>query len=160
MTRQSWILTDTDKGVYLPQLALGPADFTGEQVRGLRVTKSILRGGVSDAVDVLDLENGALRIRLLPTRGMGIHRVWCGDVELGWRSPVAGPVHPQLVNLFEPSGIGWLSGFDEWLCRCGLESNGAQNGTNQDDSYTRCTDASPTCRRGVSWSPWMGKQAR
>jgi galactose mutarotase-like enzyme len=30
-----------------------------------------------------------------------------------------------LVNLFEPSGIGWLAGFDELLCRCGLESNGA-----------------------------------
>ena len=55
---------------------------------------------------------------------MGIHRVSCGDVELGWRSPVHGPVHPQFVNLHEPGGIGWLSGFDEWLCRCGLESNG------------------------------------
>jgi hypothetical protein len=27
--------------------------------------------------------------------------------------------------LFEPSGLGWLDGFDELLCRCGLESNGA-----------------------------------
>jgi hypothetical protein len=34
-------------------------------------------------------------------------------------------VHPQFVPLWEPSGIGWLSGFDELLCRCGLESNGA-----------------------------------
>jgi hypothetical protein len=28
------------------------------------------------------------------------------------------------VNLFEPSGLGWLDGFDELLCRCGLQSNG------------------------------------
>jgi galactose mutarotase-like enzyme len=125
MTRQAWLLTDIDQGVYLQELALGPADFTGEQVRGLRARKSTLHGGPSEGVDVVELENGPLRVHLLPTRGMGIHRVWCGDVELGWRSPVAGPVHPQLVNLFEPSGIGWLSGFDEWLCRCGLESNGA-----------------------------------
>ena len=55
---------------------------------------------------------------------MGIHKVFCGDVELGWQSPVRGPVHPQFVDLFEGSGIGWLAGFDEWLCRCGLESNG------------------------------------
>jgi len=125
MTKQSWLLTDLDRGVYLPDLELGPADFTGEMVRGLRVTKQVLRGGFSEGVDVLELDNGALRLSLLPTRGMGIHRVSCGDIELGWRSPVRGPVHPQFVNLHEASGIGWLAGFDEWLCRCGLESNGA-----------------------------------
>jgi hypothetical protein len=27
--------------------------------------------------------------------------------------------------LCDPSGLGWLDGFDEFLCRCGLESNGA-----------------------------------
>ena len=34
-------------------------------------------------------------------------------------------MHPSLVNLGEPSGLGWLDGFDEMLARCGLESNGA-----------------------------------
>jgi galactose mutarotase-like enzyme len=34
-------------------------------------------------------------------------------------------VHPSFVPLFDPSGLGWLEGFDELLCRCGLESNGA-----------------------------------
>src|SRR5690606_9755809 len=29
------------------------------------------------------------------------------------------------VALSEPSGLGWLDGFDELLVRCGLESNGA-----------------------------------
>ena len=29
------------------------------------------------------------------------------------------------VPLTEPSGLGWLSGFDELMVRCGLESNGA-----------------------------------
>lgn len=125
MTKQSWVLTDVDQGVYLPELELGPADFTGDSVRGLRMRKHVLHGGLSEGVDVIELENGALRVAVLPTRGMGIHRVWCGDIELGWRSPARGPVHPQFVNLHEPSGIGWLSGFDEWLCRCGLESNGA-----------------------------------
>ena len=124
MSRQSWLLTDVLERVFVPELELGPTDFTGEQVRGLRVKKHVLRGGMSDGVDVIELENDALRVTLLPTRGMGIHKITCGDVELGWRSPVRGPVHPKLVNLFEGSGIGWLGGFDEWLCRCGLESNG------------------------------------
>jgi galactose mutarotase-like enzyme len=124
MTKQSWVLTDLDHGIYLSDLELGPADFTGDLVQGLRVKKHVLRGGLSDGVDVLELDNGALRLSLLPTRGMGIHRVASGDVELGWRSPVRGPVHPKFVNLHEGNGIGWLAGFDEWLCRCGLESNG------------------------------------
>ena len=46
-------------------------------------------------------------------------------MELGWKSPVHGPVHPNFVPLNEPSGLGWLDGFDELFVRCGLESNGA-----------------------------------
>jgi galactose mutarotase-like enzyme len=34
-------------------------------------------------------------------------------------------VHPKFVPLLDPSGLGWLDGFDELLVRCGLESNGA-----------------------------------
>ena len=34
------------------------------------------------------------------------------------------PVHPAFVPLMEPAGLGWLDGFNELLCRCGLESNG------------------------------------
>jgi galactose mutarotase-like enzyme len=48
-----------------------------------------------------------------------------GDLQLGWKSPVKGPVHPAFVRLGEPGGLGFLDGFDELLCRCGLENNGA-----------------------------------
>ena len=64
---------------------------------------------------------------------MGIWRASLGELQLGWKSPVKGPVHPNLVRIWEPSGIGWLDGFDELFVRCGLESNGApefnENGT-------------------------------
>ena len=56
---------------------------------------------------------------------MGLWKASLGEVQLGWRSPVSGPVHPALVNLADEGGLGWLRGFDELLCRCGLESNGA-----------------------------------
>jgi galactose mutarotase-like enzyme len=56
---------------------------------------------------------------------MGIWKGWLGQIEVGWKSPVQGPVHPQFVALSEPSGLGWLDGFDELLVRCGLVSNGA-----------------------------------
>src|SRR5208283_6042244 len=43
---------------------------------------------------------------------------------LGWRAPLLGPVHPSHVQLGDRGGLGWLGGFDELLCRCGLASNG------------------------------------
>jgi hypothetical protein len=79
----------------------------------------------SQGVHVVQLDNSHMSIDVLPTRGMGIWRVRRGNKILGWQSPVCGPVHPAFVPLFDPSGLGWLEGFDELLCRCGLESNGA-----------------------------------
>ena len=86
---------------------------------------SILRGGRREGVEAAEVDNGRLRLVLLPQRGMGIWKAWLDGVELGWRSPVPGPVHPAFVPLDDPSGLGWLEGFDELLCRCGLQSNGA-----------------------------------
>ena len=80
-----------------------------------RVSKRTLRGGRREGVDVVEVDNGRLRFVAMPTRGMGIWRASCGDVQLGWKSPVKGPVHPAFVPLWEASGIGWLDGFDELL---------------------------------------------
>jgi len=84
-----------------------------------------LRGGRSEGVRVVEIDNGAICIDVLPTRGMGIWRVRRGEKTLGWQSPFREPVHPAFVPVFDPSGLGWLEGFNELLCRCGLESNGA-----------------------------------
>jgi len=37
---------------------------------------------------------------------------------------VARLVHPQFVNLKDRNGLGWLNGFNELMCRCGLSFNG------------------------------------
>jgi len=100
---------------------------------GLSVTREVFRGGLSDGVEMLTIANGDLQIHILPTRGMSIWDMPYGERRVGWKSPVRGPVHPAFVDLGEPSGLGWLDGFDELLVRCGLESNGApefaENGT-------------------------------
>ena len=90
-----------------------------------RVTKRRLIGGPSDGVALVELEVGDLALSVLPTRGMGVWRARCGDVQLKWDATVPGPIHPALVNLADPSGLGWLDGFDEWIVRCGLENNGS-----------------------------------
>jgi galactose mutarotase-like enzyme len=124
MPKKSWILTDVEADVYQEQICLGP-DQVGGPARGYRVSKRTLHGGRREGVDVVEVDNGRLRFVALPTRGMGLWRAACGDVELAWKSPVKGPVNPAFVPLWEASGIGWLGGFDELLVRCGLESNGA-----------------------------------
>jgi hypothetical protein len=91
----------------------------------IRVRHGRFVGGASDQVEVIEVDSGAVRVMILPGRGMSIWRIEAGGLRFGWESPVAGPIHPSLVPVFDPSGLGWLEGFDELVVRCGLESNGA-----------------------------------
>ncbi len=123
--RHKWLLTDTASSVYVDAMDIGPRDVPGIDVTSdFAIRKRRLRGGPSDGVDVVEMDSGAMSCTVLPTRGMGLWRAQVGDIRLGWQSPVRGPVHPKFVNLYEDSGLGWLDGFDELMCRCGLESNG------------------------------------
>lgn len=124
MTAKTWTLIDSEQGINLPpqrwgQMELGPA------ARDMWVEKRRWHGGNQDGVEEVRIGNGEFTVSLIPTRGMGIWKAWFADTPIGWKSPVRGPVHPALVPVWEPSGLGWLDGFDELLVRCGLESNGA-----------------------------------
>ena len=81
--------------------------------------------GRSAGVQVIRLFCDQTSVDLIPQRGLGIRRATCHGIRFGWDSPVPGPVHPQWVPLDEPSGLGWLEGFDEMVVRCGLSNNGA-----------------------------------
>ncbi|MFQ5730999.1 MAG: aldose 1-epimerase family protein [Planctomycetaceae bacterium] len=119
----TWTLTDPHAGIDRPDWSIGPADVPGSP-EGWSVTKRRLVGGKSDGVSVVEVDSGCMQFTFIPTRGMGIHRCVAGGRVLGWQSPVQGPVHPRFVPVAEPSGLGWLDGFDELLVRCGLVSNG------------------------------------
>ncbi len=124
MAVKTWTLCDVANEVYTPEFSMSDADL-GVAGRDFSINKRTLRGGLREGVEVVRVENGELAFEVLPTRGMNVWKAWLGDWEIGWQSPVAGPVHPQFVPSGEPSGLGWLDGFDELLARCGLESNGA-----------------------------------
>lgn len=92
---------------------------------GWSIVKRVLRGGRRAGVEVVHLDNGALTVEVVPTRGMSLRRGSFRGLRLGWDSPVTdGPVHPALVDQAGLGGLGWLNGFDELMVRCGLESNG------------------------------------
>ncbi len=121
MAQDNWILTDAERNLH-------ETDFEKTANYGdhaASVKRRTLHGGVREGVDTIEVDNGAFRFVVVPTRGMGLWKAWLGKTEFGWHSPVKGPVHPNFVPLTDPSGLGWLEGFDELMCRCGLESNGA-----------------------------------
>lgn len=124
MTTKRWTLIDVATQTWCDEMTLVPEDVGGAN-SGWSVSKRTLRGGLCDGVEVVSVDNGAFEFDLLPTRGMSLWKAWFGELEVGWRSPVRGPVHPKFVPLMDPGGLGWLDGFDELLVRCGLESNGA-----------------------------------
>src|SRR5687768_16549705 len=129
MADNSWTLTDTQHGIWLERFEVKNHNLPGVG-QPVTIVKRRLHGGLSDGVDLIEIDNGPLIFTVVPTRGMGIGNLHLRDANgivrrIGWQSPIVGPVHPNFVNLSDPSGLGWLDGFDEFLCRCGLESNGA-----------------------------------
>jgi hypothetical protein len=132
MTRyKTWTLTDVLSDIWLDSFAVGNDSLRLPTPYDWSIRKRTLRGGLRDGIDLIEVHNGALSFAVLPTRGMGL---WRGEYRgnyLGWKSPVQGPVNPKFVRYGLRGGIGWLSGFDEWLCRCGLVSNGPPG---QDDA--------------------------
>ncbi|MBT6155542.1 MAG: aldose 1-epimerase family protein [Planctomycetaceae bacterium] len=125
MADTSIVLTDVASGVWLDSWSLCGAD--GPTLAGSgdwSINKRTLRGGLSDGVDIVEVNNGAFSIQVLPTRGMGLWKADYLGTQLGWNSPVSMPVNPAYVNQESRDGLGWLSGFNELLCRCGLAFNG------------------------------------
>ncbi len=122
-TAISHVLTDAGNGTWVENFELS-AKQLGRAVDWY-VRKRTLRGGLSDGVDVVEVNNGTLTYTVVPTRGMGIWRGAYGGLPLAWCSPVKGPVNPAFINELERGGLGWLRGFDELIVRCGLDSNGA-----------------------------------
>jgi len=118
------LLTDASHCVHTGEWRLEENELP-TKARGCRVVKHTMPSGLSAGVETVEIDNGRLSVVVLPTRGMGLWAMWLDDWRIGWESPVRGPVHPRHVPLAEPSGLGWLDGFDELLCRCGLVSNGA-----------------------------------
>jgi galactose mutarotase-like enzyme len=107
----------TDQGT-LPELRHSTSNQF--EIKRYRLTE-----GKQSGCELIGVSSPSASALICPTRGMSLWKARLGEVECGWNSPVRGPVHPSLVPLADPSGLGWLEGFDELLVRCGLRSFGA-----------------------------------
>jgi hypothetical protein len=119
-----YTLISTERNLDVTAWEIKSQDVTPTWSAAWSVRKYTLHGGKQEGVELIELNNSKLRFTVIPTRGMGVLSVTMGSVRLGWDSPVKEVVHPKFINLQSRGGLGWLDGFNEWLCRCGLESNG------------------------------------
>ena len=116
------VLTDVENGIYLENFTISHTDV-GDPGNWL-ITKRRLHGGLSDGVDEITVSNSELSFKVLPTRGMNLYKGSYHGIPIGWNSPVKAPVNPAFVNLMDMGGLGFLKGFNEWVCHCGLASHG------------------------------------
>lgn len=130
------VLISTDLNMNVDQFVIGRAVVASRYAAPDCPTPWAVRkfryyGGKQEQTFTIWIDNGKLDICVIASRGLGIltvlmdkHRI------LGWDSPVTEVVHPNYINLNSRGGLGWLEGFNEWLCRCGMEWNG-QPGTDR-----------------------------
>jgi hypothetical protein len=116
-----YVLTSVEQNIDVGNWQIGGRETGVAPDVPWSVRRQRLHGGKQEGVDLIVIDNGRMRITVVPTRGMGILHVVSGDMRLGWDSPVREVVHPQYMNLEARGGLGWLEGFNEWMARCGLE---------------------------------------
>lgn len=92
-----------------------------------------LHGGRQEGVQVIEVDNGAMRFTVVPTRGFELWKAQAGALRLGWDSPVGEIVHPSYIRLSDNGGQGWVAGFGGLMVRGGLASFGSptQDGNQQ-----------------------------
>jgi Domain of unknown function (DUF4432) len=104
---QNWAITSQDLG------------FNADKPFAVRMR--VLHGGRQEGVSIVDIDTGAMRISVVPTRGMNVLEAVAGNVRIGWRSPVSEVVNPAFLELGGRGAVGWLEGFNEMVVRCGYE---------------------------------------
>lgn len=76
--------------------------------------------GSNSGIDILTIDNGALRFTVLYSRGMDIGQIWYKGKQIGWDRDISFLKHPNDVKLNATAnhisegpleGFGWLQGF-------------------------------------------------
>ncbi len=120
-----YVLTNVEQALWTESWAVDGDALPLNAGPAWRVEKRSFKGGLQDGVELIEVDNGAFSIFIVPTRGMGIWKGIYRGIPLGWESPVRDLVHPAFIDANDRGGLGWLKGFNEWIVRCGLDSNGA-----------------------------------
>lgn len=119
---REWVLIDASEAPQNWQITSQELGLKTD--KPFSVSMRILHGGRQEGVAIIDIDTGAMKISLVPTRGMNVLEAVAGNVRLGWDSPVDEVVNPAFIDLNGRGGLGWLEGFKELVARCGYEWSG------------------------------------
>lgn len=114
-----FVLLDTDKAAQDQQITSTQLGVKTD--KPFSVTMRTLHGGRQEGVSIIDIDNGTMKLSVVPTRGMNVLHASVGDLRMGWDSPVNEVVNPAFIELNGRGGLGWLEGFNELVTRCGYE---------------------------------------
>jgi hypothetical protein len=146
-----WIIADTDSSFSASDFHIPGRELGFDDTAYCR--KVTLSAGRQAGVEIIEICNGVLSLRVCPTRGMGIIDGRFGAHALGWRSPVREIVHPHYINLLEMGGRGCHYGFNEFLNRCGIEWSGAMGEDQVSDNMGRRSRVFLPLHGKVGWTP-------
>jgi Domain of unknown function (DUF4432) len=116
---REWVLLDTDKAPENWQITSQELGLKPDKPFSVRMRT--LHGGRQEGVCVVEIDTGAMKISVVPTRGMNVLEAVSGKIRLGWDSPVSEVVNPSFIEFTGRGGLGWLEGFNELVTRCGYE---------------------------------------
>src|SRR5689334_11459500 len=130
------VLIDAGANLSTAQWKVTSADWAkGSKMGGpaWSVELKTLHGGRQEGVQVIEVDNGAMRFTIVPSRGFEIWKAQAGALRLGWDSPVGEIIHPSYIRLTDNGGQGWVAGFGGLMVRGGLASFGSptQDGNQQ-----------------------------
>ena len=145
------VLTDTDINLSVSDFEI-PGEMLGFSAEGY-IRKRTLHGGRQEGVELLEISNGTLSLRICPTRGMGIIDGSFQGKRIGWTSPVEEIIHPAFINLLEMGGRGCHYGFNEFLNRCGMCWMGAMGDDVVVDNMGNVGSVFLPLHGKVGWTP-------
>src|SRR5579871_1434961 len=119
------VLTDTSANLSTAQWKVTSAEWAPNSNKGgpaWSVELKTLHGGRQEGVQVIEVDNGAMRFTIVPSRGFEVWKAvvgkaGAGALRLGWDSPVHDIIHPSYIRLTDNGGQGWVAGFGGLMVR-------------------------------------------
>jgi hypothetical protein len=130
-----WLIRNSEENFALTNLTLTEKDLPSGFPGYFSFQQQPLTGGKQEGSELLVIQVGDTRVRVSPTRGMGIIDAQYAGMRFGWDSPVKEIVNPAFINLEAFNGTGWLEGFNEMVTRCGYQWAG-HSGVDQGEVLT------------------------
>src|ERR1700753_223796 len=101
----SKVLTDARANLSTAQWKVTSADWA-KSGPAWSVELKTLHGGRQEGVQVIEVNNGAMRFTIVPTRGFELWKAQAGHLRLGWDSPIGEIHHPSFIRLFHKGRPG------------------------------------------------------